>query len=280
MKNGRRPQSIRGNPREIGILPSSSSISVLAADEPPACTIAKQGGLSPFVLVCDHASRRLPRSLGSLGLSPLDASSHIAWDIGALQVAQRISEQLDATLLIQNYSRLAIDCNRPPAAPDSIADCSDGICISGNENLDLASRAARYVEIFAPYHRELAGLLDQRQLADRPALLLAVHSFTPTFGGVSRPWHIGLMYRHDQRLGRSLLALLRAEDGLCVGDNEPYAIEDASDYTLPVHGEKRGIAHVGIEIRQDLIATSDGQRRWAERLARLLTRAATLVIPA
>jgi predicted N-formylglutamate amidohydrolase len=243
-------------------------------DELPPVTVARVSALSPFILACDHASRRVPRSLGSLGLSPAESMSHIAWDIGAFQVATLLSARLDATLVSQNYSRLVVDCNRPIAAPDSIAESSDGVRVGGNVNLDTARRAQRVNEVFVPYHSELARLLDQRRDGGRRSLLVAVHSFTPTFGGFARPWHIGLMYRHDVRLGKALLASLRNEPEICVGDNEPYAIDEGFDYTLPVHGEARGVAHVGIEIRQDLIADAEGQNTWAARLARLLPIAA------
>ena len=252
---------------------------MLAADEPPAVVTFRRNGSSPFLLTCDHASLRIPRSLGTLGLTPDQARSHIAWDIGALTVASLLAEALDATLLVQSYSRLVIDCNRPPEAADSIALHSDAIRIAGNENLDTAAREARVAEIFIPYHRELAALLEQRRSEGRRTLLVAMHSFTPTYAGVARPWHIGLMYRHDARLGTALLPLLRAESGLCVGDNQPYAIDEGIDYSLPLHGEIRGIPHVGIEIRQDLITDAAGQEAWAARLAGIFPRTLATISP-
>ena len=270
-------RQLLADPEVIHILSPQLSVpaaTVLAADEPPPVVVERPDGVSPFVLACEHASLALPRSLGTLGLTAGDACSHIAWDIGALQVALLLSAELGAALVRQNYSRLVIDCNRPTVAADSIATLSDAVRIAGNENLDAVSRAARANEIFVPYHAALAALLDRRQRGGRRSLLVAVHSFTPTYGGVSRPWHIGLMYRHDARLGTALVQLLRAEAGVCVGDNEPYAIDEGIDYTLPLHGEARGIAHVGLEIRQDLIADAEGQKAWAARLARFLLRAA------
>ena len=265
------------------ILPPQFSVAtaapLLAADEPPAVATIRRDGSSPFLLTCDHASLRIPRSLETLGLTPEQACSHIAWDIGALQVASLLAEALDATLLVQNYSRLVIDCNRPPEAADSIASSSDSIRIAGNENLDAAARSARLAEIFIPYHQELTALLEHRRLENRRTLLVAMHSFTPTYAGVARPWHIGLMYRHDARLGTALLPLLRAEAGLCVGDNQPYAIDEGIDYTLPLHGEAGGIPHIGIEIRQDLIADGAGQETWAARLAGLFPRTLATISP-
>jgi len=255
--------------------PRSRPSTVLAPGEPPAVVVERRTGTSPFVFACDHASWRIPQSLGTLGLEPSAALTHVAWDIGALQVALLLSAALDAPLVRQNYSRLVIDCNRLPAAADSIAVVSDSMRIAGNEQLDAAAREARAAEIFSPYHDALNALLEERQQAGKRSILVAIHSFTPRYGGVSRPWHIGLMHRRDARLGAALLRLLREE--LHVGDNEPYTIQDV-DYTLPVHGEVRGIAHVGIEIRQDLVGAPEGQQRFATVLARTLPLAATTLV--
>lgn len=243
---------------------------LLAHDEPPAAQWLRQDSASNLVLVCDHAGRLLPRALGTLGLSDHELESHIAWDIGTAGVATRLSERLEASLLMQTYSRLVIDCNRPPDAADSVTERSEWGEVRGNVGLSAAQRDARRHAIFDPYHTALTALLDQRRAAHRPTLLVALHSFTPSFRGVERPWHIGLMHRRDAQTAKTLLAQLRRDERLVVGDNEPYPIEDGSDYTLPLHGEARGIAHIGIEIRQDLIADEAGQKTWAGRLASLL----------
>jgi predicted N-formylglutamate amidohydrolase len=247
--------------------------SLLSTDEPPATTVMNPDGTGHLLLVCDHASRRIPVALGTLGLGEADLAAHIAWDIGAAEVARRLSTQLDATLLLQNYSRLVIDCNRPPQAADSAPAVSGGITIPGNQGLDAAELSRRRSAIFDPYHARLRNLLNLRAAARRLTLLVAIHSFTPSYPGAVRPWHTGLMYHRDARLAQALLALLRADPALCVGDNEPYAMGDTSDYTLPLHGEGRGILHVGIEIRQDLLSDTAGQQGWADRLAILLPRA-------
>jgi predicted N-formylglutamate amidohydrolase len=243
---------------------------LLLADERPPVTVLRAGGRSHFVLICDHASRDIPRTLNSLHLSEPELSTHIAWDIGAARIAQQLSDSLDAVLILQNYSRLVIDCNRPLAAPDSIPISSENTAIDANRDLDAAQREARRAEIFAPYHDMVRTVLDQRHAEGRPSILVAVHSFTPSYRGVSRPWHVGLMHRRDARFAAALCEHLRREPHLVVGDNEPYAISDASDYTIPTHAEARGLAHVGIEIRQDQVGDRDGQNSWAERLARLL----------
>ena len=254
----------------------TAPLRLLGADEPSPVTIELPAATSDFVLTCDHASPRVPKALGTLGLSHTELSSHIAWDIGAASVAQLLSERLDATLIMQNYSRLVVDCNRLPTAVDSIPLRSEWVDIPGNEGLDAAAIAARRAEIFAPYHDALHALLEQRQLDRRQTLLIAVHSFTPTYLNVSRPWSVGLMYRNDARLAKVLLPLLRKDKRMEVGDNQPYGIEDA-DYGLPNYGESRGLPHIGIEIRHDLIADEAGQKTWAGRLASLLKQASELL---
>jgi predicted N-formylglutamate amidohydrolase len=243
---------------------------LLTADDPVAFTLERAQGRSEFLLVCDHASRLVPKSLGSLGLDPAQLASHIAWDIGAAGVARQLSLALDACLLLQSYSRLVIDCNRPPASTASIPTRSEYVDIAANHGLTTADATARVAEIFTPYHAAISAVLDQRRIAGARTLLVSIHSFTPVYHGQTRPWKVGLMYRKDLRLGRTLLELLRQDSGLHAGDNEPYAINDDTDYTIPVHGEARGLPHVGIEIRQDLIADMPGQQAWANRLSQLL----------
>lgn len=245
---------------------------LLAADEPAAVGIDNVAGSSPFVFACDHAGNAIPRRLEDLGVGLDELMRHIAWDIGALGVARRLAALLGAPLVWQTYSRLVIDCNRGPWAPDFIPTISEHTIVPGNLGLSGDGRAARIEAIFAPYHQRLASILDGRRAAGRPAVLVALHSFTPVFKGVKRPWHVGVLSNRDRRLASLLLADLRRAGDLCVGDNEPYAVGDATDYTIPVHGETRGIPHVEIEIRQDLIGDEAGQAAWAERLAGCLQR--------
>jgi predicted N-formylglutamate amidohydrolase len=246
---------------------------LLEPDEMPAFTVEHEDGRSPFLLAADHAGRAIPRRLGVLGLPASELERHIAWDIGIAGTSRLLADALDAFLILQSYSRLVIDCNRSPAVPSSISEVSESTGIPGNRGVAAAERQARIAEIFEPYHRRLAAELDARERRGRETILIAMHSFTPVFKGVARPWQVGVLYNRDRRLGSIMLDLLRAEGDLVVGDNEPYAISDESDYTIPVHGEKRGIVHVELEIRQDLIAEPAGQRRWADRLARLLPEA-------
>jgi predicted N-formylglutamate amidohydrolase len=242
---------------------------LLAADEPVPVTVRHEEGSSPFLLVADHAGNIMPRALGRLGIAAPECERHIAWDIGIAGLGRLLADALDATLIQQNYSRLVIDCNRPPDVAASIPEMSELTPIPGNVGLSEASRAARVREIFTPYHERIAAELERRRRAGRATVLIALHSFTPVFKGVTRPWHAGVMYNRDPRFARQVLALLQNEPDLIVGDQEPYVVSDTTDYTIPVHGERRGLPHVLIEIRQDLIAAT-GQRAWARILARLL----------
>lgn len=243
---------------------------LLAADEPEAFTLLREGGSSPFVIAVDHASKRIPRRLGDLGVSEAERQRHIAWDIGAAAVAHALSERLDAACVLQNYSRLVIDCNRSPNVTASVPVLSEATPIPGNRDLTSAQRLARIREILDPYQERIADLLDAREAARRPSVLIALHSFTPVFLGEERPWHIGLLYNRDPRLAHAAMHLLAEAGDLVVGDNEPYAVSDETDYTIPVHGEQRGLLHLEIEIRQDLIAEPAGQAEWTHRLADLL----------
>jgi predicted N-formylglutamate amidohydrolase len=251
-------------------LESAGDTSLLlgSADVPPVLE-HNAGSRSPFLLTCDHYGRLLPQTLGDLGLPASELERHIAWDIGIAGVAEALSTHLDAHLIAQRYSRLAIDCNRPPDAPSSIPWISEATTIPGNEALARDAAETRRRAIFDPYHNRIAEVIDRRGREAIPTVLVALHSFTPVYAGISRPWHIGTLYQRDTRLPPLLLKLLRAESDLVVGDNEPYAVSDETDYTIPVHGEARGLMNTGIEIRQDLIADPAGQRQWADRLARI-----------
>jgi len=239
---------------------------LLSAEDPAPVTVERLDGASALFMTCDHAGRKIPKRLGDLGVPDAELQRHIAWDIGAEGVARGVCEQLDAALVIQTYSRLVIDCNRQPSRHDSMARISEHTEIPGNHDLHPAHADARVREIFDPYHETIAADLDRRHAAGQASLLLAVHSFTPVYKGESRPWHVGLLYNRDDRVARVLMDLMSEESALSVGDNEPYAISDEGDYTIPVHGEQRGIPHIEIEIRQDLIETEAGQRDWALRL--------------
>ncbi len=243
---------------------------LLAADEPDPVCLLRAGGASDLFFTADHAGRQIPRRLGRLGLPESELTRHIAWDIGMRGVTERLSAAFDATAVIQTYSRLVIDCNRDPGVPSAMPEISEHTPIPGNVGLTDADKAARVAAIFTPYHERIAGLLDARAAAGRRTVYIAMHSFTPTFKGESRAMQIGVLYNRDARLASILLDLLRAEGDLTVGDNAPYAVSDLTDYGVPRHAERRGLAHVEIEIRQDLIADPAGEVAWADRMTRLL----------
>jgi predicted N-formylglutamate amidohydrolase len=208
-----------------------------------------------------------------MGLPAAELDRHIAWDIGAASVSRLVSDALDAPLVEQVYSRLVIDCNRDPSVPSAIPEISELTPIPANVGISPADRQARIDDVFAPYQAAITDLLDRRAAEERETLLVAMHSFTPVFKGFVRPWHVGALYNRDPGLALILFDLFRKEGDLVVGDNEPYRVSDATDYGIPVHGERRRIPHVEIEIRQDLIADEKGQRAWAKRLVRLLPEA-------
>lgn len=243
---------------------------LLGPRDPAPYEVFVGGRRWPALIVCDHASAAVPEALGDLGLTRAQLLRHIGWDIGAAGVARGLATRLGLPAVLGGYSRLVVDCNRRLDDPTSMLPSSDGDLVPGNRTITPSDRRRRALEIFEPYHaaieRELAVGLRE---AEAPALI-AVHSFTPRFGGVDRPWHCGILWDRDPRLAVPLLEGLAAEPGLHVGDNEPYSGRHPADYTIDTHAEGRGWPHVCLEIRQDLIGDEPGQRQWAERLARLL----------
>ncbi|MBS0640837.1 MAG: N-formylglutamate amidohydrolase [Proteobacteria bacterium] len=244
---------------------------MLTADDPNPVRVLREHGASDLFLTADHAGRAIPKALGDLGVPEVERARHIGWDIGIGGVTERLSELLDATAVLQTYSRLVIDCNRDPSWPSATPEISEHTPIPGNVGLTPAQRQARVDAIFTPYHDRIRALLDAR--LGRRTVVVAMHSFTPRFKGESRAMHVGVLFYKKTKLAEIMLDLLRREGDLVVGENAPYAITENSDYSIPTHGQRRGLEHVEIEIRQDLIETEDGQAAWAERFARLLTQA-------
>ncbi|EYF06743.1 N-formylglutamate amidohydrolase [Chondromyces apiculatus] len=242
---------------------------LLDADEPPPFEVVNEGGASRCVLLCEHASNLLPRRVGDLGLDHADMQRHIAWDLGAAALARELSRRLDAPLFLAGYSRLVIDCNRPLWAKTSIVEMSESTAIPGNVGLREPQRQARARALFEPFRDAIAAHLDARQAAGRPTVVVGVHSFTPVFLGAARRWQCGILYAAAEAFARQLIERLRQEVAE-VGDNEPYRVSNESDYTVPMHGDGRGLPAVLIETRQDLLATSAGIAEWSERLARAL----------
>ena len=241
--------------------------------DPAPVEVLRPQGASPFLLSAEHAGRAFPKHLETLGVSRADLRRHIAWDIGIAGVTRQLSQRLDAPAVLQTYSRLVVDCNRWPEAEDFVTPFSEDTEIPGNVGLSDHEVEARAKEIFHPYHNAIHDLLEERIAQHKKTVLVAMHSCTPVYLGVSRPWHIGVLYDKDPTFARILLELLEGEGVLIVGDNEPYFLTSDKDYAVPVHGERRGIPHVEFEIRQDLITTESGQTEWAERLSGVLREA-------
>jgi predicted N-formylglutamate amidohydrolase len=247
-----------------------SPASLLGPDEPAPVETCEADGRAPLLITCDHASAAIPRTLSDLGVPPAQLREHIGWDIGAAAVTRRLAVGLDAPALLTGFSRLVVDCNRRLDDPSSIPVVSDGVSVPGNRDLAASDRAVRIEALFLPYHRAVAARIDAFLATNVIPALVSIHSFTPVMNGTVRPWHIGILWDKDPRIALPLLAALRAEPGLVVGDNEPYSAREPVGYTMRQHGVCRGLPHVAIELRQDLIADPEGAAAWAERLARAL----------
>jgi predicted N-formylglutamate amidohydrolase len=252
-------------PTDVFEAAGHDTVSEFEQDGPPV-VVVNEAGRSPFVLVCEHASRLLPVGYGRLGLPAAEFDRHIAWDLGAAEVATRLACLLDAPLFLAGYSRLLIDLNRPPGSATSIPEVSEATAIPGNSIIDARERHRRFELWFKPFHDAVATHLDTR--GRRTTAVLGVHSFTPTFAGVARPWHAGVLFREGKAFGEALATAITEQSGALVGRNEPYAVALDYDYTVPVHGDARGLASALIEIRQDLVSDVFGIERWSRMLAR------------
>ena len=245
------------------------SYRLLEADEPPPVLEYRRDGRSPFVIAVDHAGRRIPRRLGSLGLPPSELERHTAWDIGALEVAKRVSAALDAPLVAQEYSRLVIDCNRIPGSESSIVTMAESVNVPGNLDLSGEEVSARRAEIFEPYHSRLCALLYERRAAQRPTILVTQHTMTNVLKGIRRDMHAAVLYDRDRRFAGIVLEMLRKNNELLIAENEPYLVQ-LTHYTVPHHAEAHSLPYVEVEIRQDLVTDETGQAEWAKRIAKAL----------
>lgn len=255
----------------MALAASQQTNPILAPDEPDPLETVNLDGRSDFVLICEHAGRRVPRALGDMGLPAHEFDRHIAWDIGARTVSLALSALLDAPLFMQRYSRLVCDCNRRPDVPTFTPEISEATTIPANVGLSAADRKARADAIFHPFHNAVIAFLDERQRAGKTTMLATIHSFTPVFLGKIRPWEIGVLFNRDKILAPAIADWLKANTSYFVGVNEPYTVGDDTDYAIPVHGEKRGLPCVEFEIRHDLIANDENAAPWADLLARGLS---------
>ena len=224
-------------------------------------------GSSQFVLFCDHASNRVPAELNQLGLASAELARHIAWDIGAAGVTEALSEIFDAPAILCNTSRLVIDCNRQLDAHDLIPEVSDGTAIPGNAHLTGVAKTQRVERFFRPYHSAIESVIMEREKKSVPTIVVSIHSMTASLAGKNRPWQIALSSFLDRSLAEPLLAILRQDAGIAVGDNEPYNLDPTVDYSVPQHAMLRGLQHLQVEFRNDVIADRDAQHQWALRFA-------------
>ena len=254
---------------------AKTSETLLGSSDPEPVEFVNSAGGADFLLVCEHAGRLIPAALGDLGLPGPEMDRHIASDIGGEGLSRKLSARLDAPLVMQRYSRLVIDCNRPLNAPDCIPEVSDGTAVPANCRLSQAERFRRYHEIHRPFHHAIGAMLDARQRLGRRTILVAVHSFTPRLAGIDRPWLLGLLHNRDSRFARRTMDAFASNNPELVADhNQPYTVDDLSDFTIPVHGERRKLPHVLLEVRNDQISDEPGQERWAYLLAEALETAA------
>ena len=231
-----------------------------------------------LLILCDHASNALPGAYGTLGLAEDQLQRHIAYDIGAAAVVEHLSRALDAPAVLTKYSRLLIDPNRGDDDPTLIMRLSDGAVIPGNRHLTEVEREKRTQRYYLPYHRAIDAVIERCVAANAPPTILSIHSFTESWKGVPRPWHVGILWDTDARLARPLLEHFAAEADLVVGDNEPYTGKLHGD-CLWQHGTQRGLPNAIVELRQDLIRTTEGQREWGERLVAIMRAIETRTPP-
>lgn len=264
---GLAPDDVEGDRVSGGDVAAMSADRLLSDEDGAPVEAINDGGRSRCLLVCDHASNRVPMSLGTLGLDPARLEQHIAWDIGAAAMTRRLAERLDAAAVLAGFSRLVVDCNRYLHDPAAFVAASDGVPVPGNAALDEARKQARAAAIHRPYHDTIAALLARRLDEGRIPVLIAIHTMTRQMGGhAPRPQQVTVCWSLDGRLAEPVLASLRARGDFVVGDNVPYGLDLGEDYTVPEHAMRRGLPHLQFETRQDLVVDEAGARLWADRL--------------
>jgi len=224
-------------------------------------------GSAQAVLVADHASPFFPAAMNQLGLADWVIERHVAWDIGSDELTRFLADELDAQAILAGFSRLIVDPNRRLDDPTAFVEVSDGIAIPGNFELDERHKALRARSFFNPYHDAITAKLESFTNRDIFPAMISIHTCTPEFDRIVRPWHIGVMWDKDPRIPLPLMECLRQMDEVCIGDNEPYSGSHPHDFTIDYHAEPAGLPHVGIEVRQDLVSDSNGARKWAGILA-------------
>jgi predicted N-formylglutamate amidohydrolase len=240
---------------------------LIGPGDPPPYMTYNDRGRARVLLVADHASPFFPAGMNQLGLADWVLERHVAWDIGSDKLTRFLADELDAQAVLAGFSRLIVDPNRKLDDPTAFIEVSDGIAIPGNLDLDDEQKALRVQSFFRPYHEAVTARLERLSAGAAVPALISVHTCTPVFARIVRPWHIGVMWDRDPRIAVPLMEHLRREDGVCIGDNEPYSGRHPHDFTIDYHAEPGGLPHVGIEVRQDLVSDEAGARRWASVLA-------------
>ncbi|NNF67823.1 MAG: hypothetical protein HKM98_09980 [Gammaproteobacteria bacterium] len=249
------------------IIQQKNQYPLIGPEDPAPFEIVNPDGKAPVLLVCDHASRAFPRHMARLGLDRSVLDQHIAWDIGSAGVTRYLSDRFDAPAVLAGYSRLLIDCNRQLYDPTAFVKVSDGVAIPGNLNLSEDEKWLRVQSFYWPYHNAITEQIHLLRKKNITPALVSIHSCTPVFNKIVRPWHIGVLWDQDPRLAVPLIKNLAQNEKVCVGDNEPYSGRHPHDFTIDFHAEPVGLPHAGIEVRQDLIGDAPGIREWAGILA-------------
>ena len=226
--------------------------------------LVNEDGPAPIVIICDHASNRVPSGYGDLGLPAAELERHIAWDISAAGISEILARRFNAPAILSTVTRLLIDCNRQFGDPNLAPAISDGTEIPANRSLSQTERESRWRSYHQPYHDIIARTIDRKLARGHPPVVLSIHSMTAVMRGAARPWQVAVCWDTDQRLSAPMLDALRARNGIVVGDNEPYNLDPNEDYSVPVHAARRGLKHLQIEFRQDEVADAAGQQRWAQ----------------
>jgi predicted N-formylglutamate amidohydrolase len=239
--------------------------------DPPPYLLYNQSGAASVLLVADHASPYFPAAMSQLGLADWVLERHVTWDLGSDQLTRYLADLLDAPAILAGFSRLIVDPNRKLDDPTAFVEVSDGISIPGNQGLSQEQKALRVQSFFQPYHDAIAKRLRAFDAAGIIPAVISVHTCTPVFNQVVRPWHIGVMWDKDDRIAGPMMARLALLEDVCFGDNEPYSGRHTHDFTIDYHAESAGLPHVGIEVRQDLLHDASGARKWAGILASALT---------
>jgi predicted N-formylglutamate amidohydrolase len=243
--------------------------SLLTSSEPSPFYVVNPLAEAPVLLVCDHASCRFPQALGDMGLDPFARRCHLAIDIGAGKLTEKIAKSLGFTAVIAQYSRLVIDCNRQLMDPGAFLEYGDGILVPGNRNLSQADKDARADAIYWPYHNAIEDQIARLRAVGPAPAFVSIHSFTPVLNGVSRDVQMGVLWDTDSRLSDIFIEDFRAA-GFLTGDNEPYSGRAPQDFTIDHHAEEIGLPHVGIELRQDLIDDIAGVEEIAPVMHRII----------